>query len=107
MFPRQRGNVTIDYLSFFRALQYIAENGCKWRALPKDFGNWNSIYCRFRYWAASGIFDRIENELMTQVISIKGIKKLALDSTYVKVHPNATGALKKTDRNPSARAVVV
>ena len=65
------------------------------------------IYCRFRYWAACGIFDRIENELMTQAISIKGIKKLALDSTYVKVHPNATGALKKTDRNPSARAVVV
>ena len=107
LFPKQRGNVTIDYLSFFQALQYIAENGCKWRALPKEFGNWNSIYCRFRYWAVCGIFDRIENELMSQAISVKGIKKLALDSTYVKVHPNATGALKKTVSNPSGKAVVV
>jgi transposase len=107
LFPKQRGNVTIDYLSFFQALQHIAENGCKWRALPKEFGNWNSIYCRFRYWATIGVFDRIEEHLMLQAISIKGIKVLALDSTYVKVHPNGTGALKKTDRNPLAKAVGV
>jgi transposase len=102
LLPKQRGNVEIGYLDFFQALQYITENGCKWRALPKKYGNWNSIYCRFHYWAKTGVFDRIEEHLMTQAISIKGIKCLALDSTYVKVHPNATGALKKTDLNPSA-----
>jgi len=95
LFPVQRGNVEIDYLSFFQALQYIAENGCKWRALPPKFGNWNSIYCRFRYWIDRGIFDHIEKELQSQTISIKGIKALALDSTYIKVHPDGTGAPKK------------
>ncbi|MCL2005273.1 MAG: transposase [Planctomycetaceae bacterium] len=63
LLPKQRGNVEIDSLSFFQALHSIAENGCKWRALPKKFGNWNSIYCRFRYWMDRGIFDRIEKQL--------------------------------------------
>jgi len=107
LFPKQRGNVVIDYLSFFQALQYIAENGCKWRALPKHFGNWNSIYYRFRYWAAAGVFDRIEKELRSQALTIKGVQKLALDSTYVKVHPNGTGAHKKKDRSPSVKAAAV
>jgi len=105
LFPKQRGNVAIDYLRFFHALQYIAKNGCTWRALPKDFGNWNTIYCRFRYWIEMGVFDRIEKKLQSQAIAIKGIKSLALDSTYIKVHPDGTGAPKKKDRNPSARVV--
>ena len=103
LFPRQRGNVEIDYLRFFHALQYIAKNGCTWRALPKEFGNWNTIYCRFRYWIEIGVFDRIEKTLQSQAIAIKGIKSLALDSTYIKVHPDGTGAPKKKAHNPSAR----
>ena len=87
--------MVIDYLRFFQALQYIAKNGCTWRAFPKEFGNWNSIYSRFLYWSMRGIFDRIEEVLMQQAIDIKGIKALALDSTYVKVHPDGTGASKK------------
>ena len=106
-FPVQRGNVAIDYLSFFQALRYIAENGCQWRALPPKFGNWNSIYCRFRYWIDRGIFDRIEKELQSQAIATKGIKALSLDSTYIKVHPDGTGAPKKKVPNPSARVAVV
>ena len=95
LLPKQRGNVEIDNLTFLQALQYIAENGCRWRAIPEKFGNWNSIYCRFRYWIDTGVFDRIEKELQSQAIAIKGIKALALDSTYIKVHPDGTGAPKK------------
>ena len=95
LFPKPRGNVEIDYLLFFQALQYIAKNGCTWRGLPAHFGNWNTIYCRFRYWIDRGIFDRIEKALQTQAIALKGIKALALDSTYIKVHPDGTGAPKK------------
>jgi transposase len=95
LLPKQRGNVEIDNLTFLQALQYIAANGCRWWAIPEKFGNWNSIYCRFRYWIDTGVFDRIEKELQSQAIAIKGIKALALDSTYIKVHPDGTGAPKK------------
>jgi transposase len=107
LFRKQRGNVEIDYLSFFQALQYMTENGCKWRALPEEFGNWNTIYCRFHYWAERGIFERIEKALRSQAIDIKGIIALSLDSTYIKVHPDGTGAPKKKDHSPSARVAVV
>jgi transposase len=75
--------------------------------LPKEFGNWNSIYCRFRYWAEHGIFDRIEKAKQSQAIDVKGIKALALDSSIVKVHPDGTGAPQKKDRSPSVRVAVV
>ena len=104
LLPKPRGNVEIDTLTFLRALQYMTENGCRWRALPEHFGNWNTIYCRFRYWIAHGVFDRIEKELQSQAIDLKGIKALAIDSTYVKVHPDGTGAPKKKGRSPSAKA---
>jgi transposase len=105
LLPTQRGNVVLDNLTFLQALQYMAENGCRWRALPKEFGNWNTIYWRFRRWIDLGVFDNIEKELQTQVIGIKGIKILALDSTYVKVHPDGTGAPKKKAPSPSVRVV--
>jgi transposase len=104
LLPRQRGNVEIDNLTFLQSLQYMAENGCRWRALPEKFGNWNTIYCRFRYWIDKGVFDRIEKELQAEVIAIKGIKSLAMDSTYVKVHPDGTGAPQKKGLNPLAKA---
>jgi transposase len=47
-FPVQRGNVEIDNYTFIQAVLYIAENGCTWRALPKEFGNWNSIYSELK-----------------------------------------------------------
>ncbi|WP_425597238.1 transposase, partial [Synergistes jonesii] len=28
------------------AILYVTENGCKWRALPKSYGNWHTIYVR-------------------------------------------------------------
>jgi transposase len=105
LFPKQRGNVEIDYLRFFQALHYIDKNGCTWRDLPKHFGNWSTIYCRFRYWIARGVFDNIEKELQSQAIAIRGIKALAMDSTYIKVHPDGTGAPKKKDCSLSARVV--
>ncbi|MBQ9491934.1 MAG: transposase [Firmicutes bacterium] len=33
---------------------YIIENSCKWRALPKKYGNWHTIYIRFIIWTKNG-----------------------------------------------------
>lgn len=49
--PVQRGNVSISNLTLINAVLYVAENGCKWRALPKEFGNWNTVYVRIHRWA--------------------------------------------------------
>ena len=41
LMPVQRGNVRIANLDVINAVLYVAENGCKWRALPERFGNWH------------------------------------------------------------------
>ena len=100
--PVQRGNVRISNLDVMNAVLYVAENGCKWRALPKAFGNWHTIYTRLRRWTERGVLDRVFQALQAhQLIRIK-VECLGLDSTSVKVHPDGTGALKKTARNPLA-----
>ena len=100
--PVQRGNVSLSNLELLNALLYVAEHGCKWRGLPKRFGNWHTIYTRMNRWSKSGVMDRVFEKLqLEQIVRIK-IEAIALDSTSVKLHPDGTGALKKTDRRPSA-----
>ncbi len=91
-----------DESEVFNAILYVAEQGCKWRGLPKRFGNWHTIYTRMNRWSKNGVLDRVFEQLQqAQIVRIK-IEAVSLDSTIVKVHPDGTGALKKTARNPSA-----
>jgi transposase len=100
--PTQRGNVSLSNLTVLNAVLYVAEHGCKWRGLPKRFGNWHTIYTRMNRWSKAGVLDRVFEQLQrAQVVRIK-IEAVSLDSTSIKVHPDGTGALKKTARKPSA-----
>ena len=102
----------IENITFLRTLQHITQhitekgckNGCKWRAIPKHFGQCDTIDRRFRRQIDAGAFDRIETSLQTQVIDRKGLTSLAMDSTYVEVHPDGTGPPSKKGRNLSAKA---
>ena len=98
--PRQRGNVSMTNLAVVNAILYVAEHGCKWRGLPKRFGNWHTIYTRMNRWSKSGVlysvFEKLQRE---QIVRIR-IEAVSLDSTIIKVHPDGTGALKKTDHKP-------
>ena len=99
--PRQRGNVSLSNLQVLNAILYVAEQGCKWRGLPKYFGNWHTIYTRMNRWAKRGVLDRVFTELQQQQIIRVRVEAVSLDSSAVKVHPDGTGALKKTVRKPS------
>ena len=99
--PKQRGNVRLSNLDVLNAILYVAEQGCKWRGLPKRFGNWHTIYTRMNRWSKKGILDRLFQRLQeSQIVRIK-IEAVSLDSTIVKVHPDGTGALKKTAHSRS------
>ena len=99
--PLQRGNVNVSNLQVINAILFVAEQGCKWRALPPRFGNWHTIYTRMNRWSKAGVLAHLFEHLQRrQIIQIK-IEAVSLDSTVVKVHPDGTGALKKTGRRPS------
>ena len=100
-FPKHRGSLTYSNLQVLNAILFIAENGAKWRRLPKEFGHWHTIYARMRGWARRGVLAKVFNAMQAmQIVQIK-VEVCSLDSTSVKVHPDGTGALKKTGRSPS------
>jgi hypothetical protein len=47
------------------------------------------------------VLDRVFAALQEEEIIRIKVEALAIDSTIVKVHPDGTGAEKKTDRSPS------
>ena len=100
--PVQRGNVSVSNLQVLNAILYVAEHGCKWRGLPTRFGNWHTIYTRMNRWSRNGVLDRVFEQLQRERIVRIKLEAVSLDSTLVKVHPDGTGALKKTDPSPSA-----
>ena len=87
-------------LQLINAILYVTENGCKWRALPKSYGNWHTIYVRMNRWSKNGVLQRLFEALQVEnIIRIK-VESICLDSTSAKVHPNGTGALKKEGNRP-------
>jgi transposase len=55
---------------------------------------------RMSRWAKNGVLDRVFEQLqLEQIVRIR-IEAFSIDSTSVKVHPDGTGALKKTDPKP-------
>jgi transposase len=99
--PKQRGNVSMSNINLINAILYVAENGCKWRALLKEYGNWHTIYVRLNRWSKNKVLERLFIGLQKErIINVK-MEALSIDSTTVKVHPNGTGALKKTEDKTS------
>jgi transposase len=101
-FPKHRGSLRYDNLQALNAILYIAENGAKWRRLPEKYGQWHTIYTRMRGWAKSGVLARVFEALQQEQIIRLKVESASLDSTSVKVHPDGTGALKKTGRKALA-----
>ena len=89
LMPQTRKPPVISHYRFLCALLYIVENGYKWRALPTKFGNWHTIYMRFNRWAKNGTIQQIFETLQSSNIIDNRTDLLCIDSTFIKVHPDA------------------
>jgi transposase len=54
------------------AILYIARTGCQWRMLPKDFPAFTTVQGYFYDWRDSGLFERINFELVLQARELAG-----------------------------------
>ena len=88
--PRSTGRPSLNPRTVFNAIYWILDSGAKWRYIPKEYGNWNSIYHKYRKWIEERVFEKILQALIDSSYSL-----VEIDSTFCKVHQNATGALKK------------
>jgi transposase len=92
-----------DNRLFLEAVLWRVRTGSPWRDLPADFGNWNSVFRRFRRWAEGGVFERIFKEIS----GAPDFEYAMIDGTIVQAHQKASGARGGLKIKPSvARAAV-
>lgn len=92
-----KGRHGADNRLFVDAVLWIARTGAPWRDLPPEFGNWNSVYQRFRRWAKKGCWDGVFKALVEN----PDFEYLIIDSTIVRAHQHAAGAKKGAVMRPS------
>jgi transposase len=62
--------------------------GAPWRDVPEKYGNWNSIYRRFRRWSACGIWESVAVALAEAMAEGRHYN---IDSTTARAHVSAAG----------------
>lgn len=78
---------TLGDRAFVDAVVFRARTGIQWRDLPERFGNWKSVYNRFRNWAQKGVWAQVFRELRIDVDDTASI----VDGTTVRAHQDASG----------------
>ena len=86
----RRGPKGEDKRLFLEAVIWILRTGAPWRDLPSIFGKWGTVYRRYRRWALAGSWERLRCSLPHETAEL-----LLIDSTIVKAHPHAAGALRR------------
>ena len=95
----RRGEKGRDDRQFLEALHYFTVHNITWRALPAEFGNWNSVWKRFWRLSRSGVFAALAATSPTAHLV------QMFDSTVVRAHVSAAGAKGgRTGRRSAVRA---
>ena len=86
----RRGEPGHDDRKFLEALHYFTVHNITWRALPAEFGNWNSVWKRFWRLSRSGVFEAFF-QLLAETSKTAHLVQM-FDSTVVRAHVSAAGA---------------
>jgi hypothetical protein len=52
-----------DHRTVLAGILWVVRSGASWRAMPTDYGKWETAYQRYRLWCAIGLWPRILVEL--------------------------------------------
>jgi hypothetical protein len=83
----------VSHYKFFCGVLYILRTGISWRDLPTEYGNWHTIYTRYKRWSENGFFWRL-------LYYLQSLKQLIMDIVFVDgsiipIHRHGGGSLKK------------
>ena len=64
-YPGPRGKNSESCRLFLSAVLWIAKENTAWNALPNGYGNWETIYRRFRRWCDYGVFESLQEHFQS------------------------------------------
>lgn len=85
-----RGEPGRDDRKFLEALHYFTVHNITWRALPAEFGKWNSVWKRFWRLSRAGVLE-VFFQLLAEQSPTAHLAQF-FDSTVVRAHVSAAGA---------------
>lgn len=92
--PR-RGGQWRDHRQVINGIAFRVRTGCPWRDVPERYGPWKTLYKRFARWETDGTWERIEKMLQAAANQIGDLDWAGhADSTVVRAHQHAAGAVK-------------
>lgn len=91
----RRGDKGRDDRKLLEALHYFSVHNITWRALPAEFGNWNSVWKRFWRLSQRGVF-----EAMLAILAgmsgtahlVQMVDSVLAKAGIVRAHVSAAGA---------------
>jgi transposase len=82
------GRPAKEHRTILNGILWILRTGAPWRDLPERYGNWKTVYSRFRRWQEVGIWDRILTEIQIEAAhddQIDGSVTM-IDSSSIRAH---------------------
>jgi transposase len=83
----------ISHYQFFCGVLYVLRTGISWRDLPPHYGNWHTIYTRYKRWSENGFFWQLLYHLQSLKKTL--IDVVFVDGSLVPLHRHGSGSLKK------------
>jgi putative transposase len=62
----------VSFREILNGIFYLNKEGCQWRAIPKEFGSWKTIYHYFRLWNRNGLWQQINDKMVGQLRKADG-----------------------------------
>ncbi len=105
LLPPPGNHLKIPHRQVLDAWLYVYYQGCTWHGLPREFGNWHTIYVRLNRWAKAGVLERVVQALQQELLVALDADTLSLDSTIITARSSTCTCMARARREEGAAPV--
>ena len=94
---QKRGGKWAEHRTVLNGMFWVLNSGAPWRDMPERYGEWETVYGRYRRWTREGLFDRILGALHVTLDDQRRIdwSVFDFDGSNIRANRSAAGARKK------------
>ncbi|GGZ81114.1 transposase [Streptomyces vinaceusdrappus] len=101
-----RGRRWADHRRTLEAIAWKYRTNSPWRDLPVELGSFQTAHKRLIRWAVDGTWEKIFAAVLAAADAVDDIRwTVSVDSTVVRAHQHAAGALKRGPQADASRPI--